>query len=191
LLARRFAAASPTAVAYVPRGSDIKKALSEFKVPSAASSGAQRALQKILEGVGPLIKSKPTSSDVKAIVEAVFPRKSGDPRRLERLLADMAGEVERVEDRLEAVAVAGDPSEYAWFRQRVPKPTAFAGNDYNLEWHTIPPDPPADQREYLRALEFVTSTALRWQQFPEPEESEDQEGEETESDPLEVLGYEM
>jgi hypothetical protein len=173
------------------RGSDIKKALSEFKTASTPSSGARRALHKILDGVAPQIRPKPMSSDVKAIVEAVFPQRSGDPRRLEKLLADMAGEVERVEERLEAVAVAGDPSEYAWFRQRVPKPTAFAGNNFELDWHTIPPDPPADQREYLRALEFVTSTALRWQQFPQPEETEGQEGEETQPDPLEALGYDM
>jgi hypothetical protein len=36
----------------------------------------------------------------------------------------------------------------------------------------------------------VTSTALRWQQFPQPEE-EGQEGEETQPDPLEALGYDM
>lgn len=173
------------------RDSDIKKALSEFKTTKPSSSGARRALQKILEGIVPGIKPKPMSSDVNAIVEAVFPHGSGDPRRLEKLLADMAGEVQRVEERLEAVAVAGDPSEYAWFRQRVHKPTAFAGNNFELDWHTIPPDPPADQREYLRALEFVTSTALRWQQFPQPEEAEAQEGEETQLDPLEALGYDM
>jgi hypothetical protein len=109
---------------------------------------------------------------------------------LERLLRDLAANVERVEERLEAVAVAGDPSEYAWFRQRIPKPTpVFSGGDGDLDWQTLEPDPPADRREYLRALEFVANTALRWQQFPEPVTTEEEE--DTAPDPLEVLAHEL
>jgi hypothetical protein len=169
---------------------DVKRALGELTASKGSSSGPRRSLEKVLQTVAPGVKPKPSTSDISAIVEAVFPRKSSDPRRLERLLRSLAANVERVEERLEAVAVAGDPSEYAWFRQRIPKPTpVFSGGDGDLDWQTFEPDPPADRREYLRALEFVANTALRWQQFPEPVTTEEEE--DTAPDPLDVLAHEL
>lgn len=168
---------------------DVKRALGELTAPGSPSSGARRSLEKMLQAVAPGVKPKPSGSHISDIVDAVFPRRSSDPRRLEELLRSLAASVERVEERLEAVAVAGDPSEYAWFRQRVPKPTPVAGGEDGLDWHTPAPDPPADRREYLRALEFVANTALRWQQFPEPATT-DGEAEDA-ADPLEALAHEL
>ena len=154
---------------------DIQRALSDLVAPPKLSSSVRTKLRKALESIP---SKKLSSGDIRDIVEGVLPSKAGgNSRRFERLLRKVVGGVGRVEERLEAVTVAGDPSEYAWFRRRVPRPTAFAGDGSELAWHTIPPDPPAAQREYLRALEFVTTTALRWQQFPRPETVEEEEEE--------------
>jgi hypothetical protein len=146
---------------------------------------SRHQLERILEGLSSqksqssrrseldrLLKAVPVKLSAFAyrdIVDAVFPTKGFDVKPLARVLEDLLQEVGRIDQRVEAFAVAGDPSEYAWFRQRVPRPVGHWGAEA-IEYRTFPPDPPFTQGDYLRALDFVISASLRWQQMPaEPE----------------------
>ncbi len=152
---------------------EIKRALEPLAdSPSSGSSSMVKGkLERLLASIPASGSSRPMSSDIKAIAEGVFPSKKRDTRRLEELLKGLVEETQRLEERIEGMTVGGDPSEQAWFRRRVPRATAY-GVEEGVEWFTLPPDPPLSRREYLRALDFVTTTALRWQEFPEPESSE-------------------
>jgi hypothetical protein len=100
-------------------------------------------------------------------------------RTSKQLLTDMGGVIERIEDRLETVSLGADASEYAWLRRRVPRAIGFRalGSDTQPEWDVHPPDPTATQQEFKRALDFVTTTAFRWQDLPlqPPDEEDDDE----------------
>ncbi len=97
----------------------------------------------------------------------------GPTDKLRQVLDRLSGDVERIEDRLEALTLGAAASEYAWFRRRIPPARMMVGRD----WHTNEPEPPLSPDEFRRALDFVTTTALHWQQFPSPvdEPGEDDE----------------
>jgi hypothetical protein len=128
-------------------------------------------LEKVLASIPASGSRGPRSSDIRAIADGLFPSKKRDTRHLEELLKGLVEETQRFEERIEGMTVGGDPSEQAWFRRRVPRARAYGGEE-GVEWFTPLPDPPLSRREYLRALDFVTTTALRWQEFPEPGHSE-------------------
>jgi hypothetical protein len=87
-------------------------------------------------------------------------------RDLQRLLEEVVRHVERVEDVVEARAVGARASDYAGFKRRVPLQHIEQAVDWSGTWI----DPPLTEDEYLRAYEFVVTTALQWQQFPPPPE---------------------
>lgn len=130
--------------------------------PDKVQSSRRTDLDKLLKAIP---NAKVSSFVYGEIVNAVFPQKPADVKPIARLLDDILREVSRIDQRVEAFAVAGDPGEYAWFRQRVPRPSTYMG-DGALHFQTFDPDPPFSQQDYLRALDFVIGAAVRWQQAP-------------------------
>ncbi len=74
---------------------------------------------------------------------------------------------ERVEDRLEALSLGAQASDYVWFQGRFPRAYRTLASD---QWKTSPRPNHAEIRftreEVIRGLDFVTTVALHWQQFP-------------------------
>lgn len=141
-------------------------------------SSRRNDLEKLLKAIP---NAKVSSFVYGDIVNAVFPQKPPDVKPIARLLDDILREVSRIDQRVEAFAVAGDPGEYAWFRQRVPRPSAYIG-DGALQFQKFDPDPPFSQQDYLRALDFVVGAAVRWQQAPveaDPGEPDEDKGRRT------------
>jgi hypothetical protein len=104
---------------------------------------------------------------------------------LEGLLDNLIRRTAVTEDRLEALSLGAQASEYLWFRTRFPKVTLSPHGRWShgpntsaiLEPHdtheqarwVVSPDPAQAQisrDEALRALDFVVTVALHWQQFP-------------------------
>lgn len=150
--------------------SEIERALGHR--PGRSRPFSSFTENKVRDALRAASGNKLSSGEASKVVQAIGA--SGElPKELPKFLVELTQAIERIDDRLEALSVAGDPSEYAWFRQRVPRPSAYWG-DERLEFTSIPPDPPADQADFLRAMDFVTATALRWEQEPvEPQEEVD------------------
>jgi hypothetical protein len=89
--------------------------------------------------------------------------------QFERLLEALVRRSEVAEDRLEALSLGAQPSDYAWFRNRFPRAHRSMGSD---DWDTsrpaFVPMAPITREEVMRGLDFVTTVALHWQQFPDP-----------------------
>jgi hypothetical protein len=104
---------------------------------------------------------------------------------LEWLLDSLIRRSAIAEDRLEALSLGAEASEYLWFRNRFPRVTLAPHGRWDhapntsaiLEPHdtrgqarwVISPDPlqlQVSRDEALRALDFVVTVALHWQQFP-------------------------
>jgi hypothetical protein len=90
----------------------------------------------------------------------------GDLRNLERVLGALVRRSERAEDRLEALSLGAQASDYVWFHGRFPRAYRMLGSD---QWETTPRSH-SERRfhrdEVIRGLDFVTTVALHWQQFP-------------------------
>jgi hypothetical protein len=107
-------------------------------------------------------------SEVRTTFESASPRKGriyGGFRRLERLLEALVRRSERAEDRLEALSLGAQASDYVWFRSRFPRAFRTLGSD---QWEVSPSGSGLrfTREEVLRGLDFVTTVALHWQQFP-------------------------
>lgn len=146
----------------------ILDGLSTKKVQSSRRSDFEKLLKAI-----PNVKV--SSFTYREVVDAVFPAGGIDVKPLAHLLEDLLREVGRIDQRVEAFAVAGDPGEFAWFRQRVPRPAMYAG-DGEIGFRAFDPDPPFTQQDYLRALDFVVGASLRWQQLPAQAEGDSPDG---------------
>jgi hypothetical protein len=87
-------------------------------------------------------------------------------RDLERILEALVRRSERAEDRLEALTLGAQVSEYEWFRRRFPRAHRTIGSP---EWRFSRSSNSSDRytrEEVIRGLDFVTTVALHWQQFP-------------------------
>lgn len=148
--------------------SKLEKMLGDLAGP--APKGNRRGdFEKMLKAISVKGTSSLAPGD---IAQAVFPKGGPDVKSLASFLDDLLREVLRIDQRVEAFAVAGDPSELAWFRQRLPRPAGFAG-DGRIEYRALPPDPPFTQGDYVRALDFVVGAAVRWQQTPAADDLQD------------------
>jgi len=105
----------------------------------------------------------------------------GGLRGLETLLEALVRRSERAEDRLEALSLGAQASDYVWFRSRFPRVYRTQGSEGSDQWRVSQPLNPSETRvtrdEVIRGLDFVTTVALHWQQFPpppSPEPDEDQ-----------------
>jgi hypothetical protein len=115
--------------------------------------------------------------EVRSKLESLAPRKGaalGGLRSLEGLLETLVRRSERAEDRLEALSLGAQASDYLWFRGRFPRAYRTLGSE---QWE-IPPSAHAEGRytreEVVHGLDFVTTVALHWQQFPAPSEEPEQ-----------------
>jgi hypothetical protein len=113
-------------------------------------------------------------SEVRSKLGSLAPRKGaalGGLGRLERLLETLVRRSERAEDRLEALSLGAQASDYLWFRGRFPRASRALGSD---QWDISPTyaDVRYTREEVIHGLDFVTTVALHWQQFP-PAPSED------------------
>jgi hypothetical protein len=117
-----------------------------------------------------LLRGRPiTSSAVSAAVSEVR-RGGGDQhalgyRRFDDLMRAFAHQLDRLNDQVEALSLGARASDYTWFKQNFPGVGARmrAGGVVDLF-----PTPGAEisRSVYLRGLDFVTTTALHWQEFP-------------------------
>jgi hypothetical protein len=144
----------------------VRSAVEGIAPPPRASGTAKSTLQRLFnKGLGM------TSSDAQAVAKRIFPDKADGGKAFAAVLDGLVRETGRISDRIDAFSAAGDPGEFAWFRRRIPEAAFFWGSD-QMEWRAVAPDPPLDRAEFLRAMDFVVSTALRWQEAP-PEESDE------------------
>ncbi len=109
-------------------------------------------------------------TEVSSRLQSLAPRKGrawGRLVGLERLLEALVRRSERVEDRLEALSLGAQASDYVWFQGRFPRAYRTLASD---QWKTSPRPNHAEIRftreEVIRGLDFVTTVALHWQQFP-------------------------
>lgn len=146
------------------RRTEIRRSLSQLVSPPKVSSILVGRVTDAFKRVGL------QQSQAKEVTQALFGAKPADASALEKVLEQLAARLDRLDERMEALSVAGDPGEYAWFRQLVPP----AVGTLDGEWISYPPRRPVTQGDYRRAVDFVVSTALRWQQLPAPERDEDE-----------------
>jgi hypothetical protein len=96
---------------------------------------------------------------------------------LERVLEVLVQRSERAEDRLEALVLGAQVSDYVWFQSRFPrahrpnpgivtKGPAHWRSLWRFSWRSDPSEIGFSREEVIRGLEFVTTVALHWQQFP-------------------------
>jgi hypothetical protein len=88
----------------------------------------------------------------------------GSSRRFREVMYGFAEQIERLSDQVEALTLGARASDYAWFKRSFPRFFESAGSLVMepLSGTVITPD------VYLRGLDFVTTTALHWQEFPIP-----------------------
>jgi hypothetical protein len=132
-------------------------------------------------------RSRTAIQDLERYFAAVKPRQSsiynfGRLNNLEKLLNMLVARLDRVDDRLEALTLGAPASDYAWFQQRFPR--ALGPHPWADEtvWEFYYPGNPRDpdevrfsREEILRGLDFVTTVALHWQQFPPAPQAENGE----------------
>jgi hypothetical protein len=85
-------------------------------------------------------------------------------RKLAELLGGMADQLERLTDQVEAFTLGARPSDYAWFKRSFPEVYGVMRHGVRELSATARSD--ITPVVYLRGLEFVTATALHWQDFP-------------------------
>jgi hypothetical protein len=124
-----------------------------------------------------------TSFDVGAAISEVR-RGGGDTvglgyDKFDEVLRWLVQHVERISDQVEALSLGARASDYTWFKNTFPAVGRQVRAGRALpEFVPYPVDKPITRAMYLRGLEFVTSTALHWQEFPtaEPESEPDEDG---------------
>jgi hypothetical protein len=113
-----------------------------------------------------------TRSDILAAVSEV--RKGGGDqfgtgyRKFDHVLRAVGQQLERLSDQIEALSLGARASDYTWFRRNFPPVGANMRAGGGADLFTIPAQKPITRPVYLRGLEFVTTTALHWQEFPQP-----------------------
>jgi hypothetical protein len=87
-----------------------------------------------------------------------------NPPKLDHLLRGLAHQLDRVSDQVEALTLGARLSDYAWFKRVFPDVGSVmrAGTS---ELFARPPHRPITSAEYLRGLDFVTTSVLHWQEF--------------------------
>jgi hypothetical protein len=110
-----------------------------------------------------------TTVDVAAAVSEV--RKGGGDtyglgyRRFDELLRALAYQLETLNDQVEALSLGARASDYVWFKRTFPE----VGAQMRVGLISIFPIPSGrhiTRSVYLRGLDFVTTIALHWQDFP-------------------------
>jgi hypothetical protein len=110
-----------------------------------------------------------TAADVGAAVSEVR-RGGGDTvglgyRKFDDVLRWLAQELARLTDQVEALSLGARASDYAWFKKNFPAVQGVMRKG-EVALSAYPPREPIAPAVYLRGLDFVTTTALHWQEFP-------------------------
>jgi hypothetical protein len=97
--------------------------------------------------------------------------------RFNRLLRGFVYQLDTLHDQVEALSLGARASDYAWFKRNFPEVhgVMLAGRALP-ELVAYPPVEPIPRAVYLHGLDFVTTTALHWQEFPTADPKEDAEG---------------
>jgi hypothetical protein len=147
-------------------GDDYSTAAKHLAVAFEAARWRFRAAQMHRGSYVPAV----TASDVSAAVSEV---KKGDDdktaglgyRKLERVLRGLAHHLDGISDRVEALSLGARASDYVWFKNNFPEVhRVMKAGEANLVPYE--PNEPIERGVYLRGLDFVTTTALHWQEFP-------------------------
>lgn len=86
-------------------------------------------------------------------------------RRLDQFLRGLAHRLESVSDQVEALSLGARASDYAWFKNNFPEVhQVIRLGEAHLGAYE--PVEPVTRNVYLHGLDFVTTTALHWQEFP-------------------------
>jgi hypothetical protein len=95
------------------------------------------------------------------------PRFGGSWAKLQEVLEALVRRSTRAEDRLEALSLGAQASDYVWFRNRFPRARGFLGSEeWEAYWTVDPSEVRFTREEAIRGLDFVTTVALHWQQSP-------------------------
>lgn len=87
-------------------------------------------------------------------------------------------QLDTLHDQVEALSLGPRASDYAWFRRNFPEVHGVMRAGRALpELVAYPPNEPIARAVYLHGLDFVTTTALRWQEFPAGHSDEEAEAE--------------
>jgi hypothetical protein len=120
------------------------------------------------------------SHDVEAAISEVrkgsVDRHGFGYRRFERVMKGIAVQLERLDDQIEALSLGARMSDYAWFQRHFPGVEGMLQAETDEQkLYTLPLQVPITREVCLRGLEFVTTAALHWQEFPEPPAGDDSE----------------
>jgi hypothetical protein len=85
-------------------------------------------------------------------------------RKLADFLGGMADQLERLTDQVEAFTLGARASDYVWFKRNFPEVYGIMREGVTQLSATARRD--ITPAVYLRGLEFVTATAVHWQDFP-------------------------
>ena len=72
----------------------------------------------------------------------------------------------RLSDQVEALTLGARASDYVWFKQHFPEVQGQMREGGRVDLFPIAGLSQVDRAVYLRGLDFVTTTALHWQEFP-------------------------
>jgi hypothetical protein len=115
-------------------------------------------------------RHRQTSFGLQQAVEAVTDTRhtgrnplGSSSRDLSERLKEMIDRLEELEDLAEALSVGAEPEEYIWFRETAPRPFRTINE---IAWRLYDVEPKPGRSEYIRAHEFVLTTALKWQRLP-------------------------
>jgi hypothetical protein len=98
-------------------------------------------------------------------------------RKLDTVLRSFAHQLERIGDQVEALTLGARASDYTWFKNTFPQVGDQMREGVKVLYVAFtPPEPVITREVYLRGLDFVTTTALHWQEFPTAEVSTDDDG---------------
>jgi hypothetical protein len=98
-------------------------------------------------------------------------------------MRSMAGQLERLNDQIEALSLGARMSDYTWFQRHFPSVAGLAQAGTHVpRLYTIPRSTPVTREICLRGLDFVTTAALHWQAFPAPSAAEVDEDAEPETE---------
>jgi hypothetical protein len=142
----------------------LREALQSLTPKKRPSMGTTKRLGDLLKAIGM------GHFEAKELVEAMVPPEAAFSGALEQTVTYLAMELNRLEERIDAISLAGNASEYVWFRHRVPEPRRSRGTP-EREWTIRDPSPPYTEDEFTRAADFVIDAVLLWEGFPQPPET--------------------
>lgn len=107
----------------------------------------------------------------RAVAEAIAEvrKGSGDTsigwHKFSSLLRGVVYQLDTLNDQVEALSLGARASDYTWFQRNFPKVTQVMSHG-EARLGAYEPIDPVTRDVYVHGLDFVTTTALHWQEFP-------------------------